>query len=687
VGDLSRLFRPRSIVVFGGWWAENVIEQCLKSGFDGDIWPVHPKREAIHGIPCHRSLADLPGVPDAAFLGINRHAVVEVAAELSAMGCGGAVCFASGFAETGDHNLQDKLVAAAGDMPLLGPNCYGVLNYLDGAMLWPDQHGGRAVDTGVAIISQSSNIAINISMQARGLPIAYIACVGNQAQTGLADMARSLLADPRVTAAGLYVEGFTDSADFAAMADEAVAAGKHIVAIKSGRTAAARDAASSHTAALAGDGAASSAFLERCGVIEVDSPEDMMEVLKILHLHGRLDGQRVTAMCCSGGEAGLTADLADGLRLEWPAIPEANRAQLSETLGPLVALANPLDYHTFIWGDEAKMADTFAAMMGDWVDMSVLVIDFPRDDRCSDEAWHPAVAAMKAAGQRTGTKTAMLGSLAEGVSESWADSLLADGIVPLCGFEHGFRAIARTTAPRPQSGWRPLAACPEPATRRLVDEAAAKSILAKAAVAVPRGVTASMPDDLAAAASCLEGKLVLKGLGHAHKSEVGLVRLDLNQAELAGAAEKMAETGMIGREGFLVEEMAPPPVAELLVGLRRDPVYGISLSIGMGGVTAELLGDVATLILPATPVEIHAAIGRLQLAPLLNGFRGRPLADIEAAVTAISAMAELITIDPTIDEIEVNPLILGETGTGVLAVDAVLWKTDHPGSSGKETSS
>ena len=682
MGDLSRLFRPRSIAVFGGWWAENVIEQCLKSGFDGDIWPVHPKREAIHGIPCHRSLADLPGVPDAAFLGINRHAAIGVAAELAAMGCGGAVCFASGFAETGDHDLQDALMAAAGNMPLLGPNCYGVLNYLDGAMLWPDQHGGRAVEAGVAIISQSSNIAINISMQARGLPVAYIACVGNQAQTGLADMARSLLADPRVTAAGLYVEGFTDSADFAAMADEAAAAGKHIVAIKSGRTAAARDAASSHTAALAGDGAASSAFLARCGVIEVDSPEDMMEVLKILHLHGRLGGRRVTAMCCSGGEAGLTADLADGLALDWPAIPEANRRRLAETLGPLVALANPLDYHTFIWGDEAKMADTFAAMMGDWVDLSVLVIDFPRDDRCRDDAWHPAVAAMKAAGERTGTRTAMLGSLAEGVSEAWADSLLAEGIVPLCGFEHGFRAIARTATQAPPAGWRPHAARPEPGMRRLIDEAAAKSMLARAGVAVPRGVTAQDPGALARAAAGLAGPLVLKGLGQAHKSEAGLVRLGLAPADLEGAAG-----GMTGAAGFLVEEMAPPPVAELLVGLCRDPVYGISLTLGMGGVTAELLGDVATLILPAGADEIRKAIAGLRLAPLLTGYRGRPAADLASAITAIEAMAEMITTDPAIDEIEVNPLMLGETGAGALAADAVIWKTDSSGPSGRETSS
>jgi hypothetical protein len=212
--DLSRLFQPKSIAVFGGWWAENVVTQCQKNGFEGDIWPVHPTRDDINGIACYRDVADLPAGPDAAFLGINRHAAVEITAALAARGCGGAVCFASGFAETGDDALQAALIAAAGDMPLLGPNCYGVLNYLDGAMLWPDQHGGRLVDSGVALISQSSNIVINMSMQARGLPIAYIACVGNQAQTSLTEMARTLLADDRVTAAGTVYRGHCQHAGF-----------------------------------------------------------------------------------------------------------------------------------------------------------------------------------------------------------------------------------------------------------------------------------------------------------------------------------------------------------------------------------------------------------------------------------------------------------------------------------------
>ena len=206
--DLSRLLRPRSIAVIGGGaWCASVVKQCLKMGFDGPIWPVHPKRAEVSGVPAVPRLEDLPGVPDAVFIGVNRHVTIDAVQLLSASGAGGAVCFASGFreaqTETGDGDtLQTALLAAAGDMPIIGPNCYGFINYLDGALLWPDQHGGQRCDSGVAILTQSSNMAINLTMQARGLPIAYMVTAGNQAQIGLAQIGRGLLADPRVTAFG-----------------------------------------------------------------------------------------------------------------------------------------------------------------------------------------------------------------------------------------------------------------------------------------------------------------------------------------------------------------------------------------------------------------------------------------------------------------------------------------------------
>ena len=185
---LDRLMRPKSIAVLGAGWALNVIEQCRKMGFAGQVWPVHPTKGEIGGLKAYASLADLPGVPDATFIGVNRFATIDVVAELSAMGAGGAICFASGWTEAGEPELQAKLVAAAGDMPILGPNCYGVINYLDGALLWPDQHGGVPVTSGVALVSQSSNIVINLGMQKRGLPVAYVACLGNAAVVGLAEL-------------------------------------------------------------------------------------------------------------------------------------------------------------------------------------------------------------------------------------------------------------------------------------------------------------------------------------------------------------------------------------------------------------------------------------------------------------------------------------------------------------------
>ena len=349
--SLDRLLRPKSIAVLGAVWARNVIEQCGKMGFAGPVWPVHPTKPEIGGLRAYASFADLPGVPDAVFVGVNRHATIGVVAELAAMGAGGAICFASGWTEAGEPALQAELVAAAGEMPILGPNCYGLINYLDGALLWPDQHGGRRVDRGVAILSQSSNIVINISMQKRGLPMAYIACLGNAAVVGLAELAGAMLDDPRVTALGLYVEGIDDAGAFAALAQRARAAGKGIVCIKSGKTLQSQAAAASHTASLAGGGAASSAYLRQIGVAEVATPAELIETLKVLHIHGVGMGKRLCSLSCSGGEAGLVADLAAPLALEFAVPSTGVKARLGEILGPIVTIANPLDYHTFIWGD------------------------------------------------------------------------------------------------------------------------------------------------------------------------------------------------------------------------------------------------------------------------------------------------------------------------------------------------
>lgn len=657
--DLSRLLRPRSIAVLGSGWAGNVIEQCAKMGFDGPVWPVHPTRDEIAGVRCFRSLAELPAAPDATFIGVNRHATLDVVAELAAMGAGGATCFASGWEEAGEAGLQERLVAAAGDMPILGPNCYGVINYLDGALLWPDQHGGRRVERGVALLSQSSNIVINLTMQARGLPVAYVACLGNAAQVGLAELAGALLADDRVTALGMYVEGIDDAAAFAALAEAARAAGKGIVCIKSGKTELSRTAAASHTASLAGGGAASSAFLRACGVAEVSTPAELIETLKIFHLCGPQVGQRLCSLSCSGGEAGLVADLAAPFGVGFPPPSPEQRQRLGEILGPIVTIANPLDYHTFIWGDGPRTTDVFTTMLAGY-DAGVFIIDPPRPDRCDPSSFQPALDAIVAAGRATGKPAFAVASLPENFDEDRAIAMMERNVVPMMGLETALGAIKAAQTVAGRAGWRPW---PAVAARglRLKDEASAKALLASVGVAVPKGVTA--PGIAALDVSGLAAPLVLKGLGFAHKTEAGAVRLGLSS--LAGQVE------MAGAQGYLAEEMVSGVVAELLIGLRRDPVYGATLTLGFGGVTAEVLADTVTLVLPVTADEVDAALRRLRLWPLLDGYRGRPRADVAAVVAAVLDLQAMMA-DPALEEIEINPLMVRESGA--VAVDAVIWE-------------
>ncbi|THD84873.1 CoA-binding protein [Aliigemmobacter aestuarii] len=660
--DFSRLLRPKSIAVLGAGWAGNVIEQCRKMGFDGPVWPVHPKRSEVGGVRAYARLADLPAPPDATFIGVNRFATIEVVRELSAMGAGGAICFASGWEEAGEAGLQADLVAAAGEMPILGPNCYGVINYLDGALLWPDQHGGRRVERGVALLSQSSNIVINLTMQARALPVAYVACLGNAAQVGLAELAGALLADDRVTALGMYVEGIDDAPALAELAEAARAAGKGIVCVKSGKTEASRTAAASHTASLAGGGAASSAFLRQAGIAEVNTLPELLETLKVFHVHGPGLGVRMCSLSCSGGEAGLVADLAAPFGISFPAPSDGQRKALGDILGPIVTIANPLDYHTFIWGDGPRTTAVFTEMLAGY-DAGIFIIDPPRPDRCDPSSFQPALDAIEAAQAATGKPAFAVASIPENFDEDRAAGMLARGCVPMMGLETALGALKAAQTPSGRAGWRPLAAAPQRATR-LLDEAEAKALLAGAGVAVPRGVSARTLADLRARAGGLTAPLALKGLGFAHKTEAGAVRLGLSTLE--------GEAAMPGATGYLAEEMVTGAVAEVLLGLRRDPVYGLTLTLGMGGITAEVLADTVTLVWPVAEAEVMEALTRLRLYPLLDGYRGAPRPDLGALGAMAVRLGRLMAGDATLEEIEINPVLLRPDGA--VAVDALIRK-------------
>ena len=673
--DLSRLLRPRSIAVIGGKPAAEVVRQNQRVGFPGTIWPVHPKLESIEGLPVFRNLRDLPEAPDAVFLAVNRHLTVEYVRELAGMNAGGVVSYAAGFAETGAEGeaLQAALRAAAGDMPVLGPNCYGLINYLDGALLWPDQHGGERVPRGVAIVTQSGNIGCNLTMQRRGLPIAYLCTMGNQAVVGLSAAVETLARDERVSAIGLHIEGLDDPAAFARAVAVAHAHRKPVVVLKTGGSAEGARLTVTHTASLAGADRVVGAFLDRLGVARVSSIPVLLETLKLLHTTGPLPGRDIASMSCSGGEAALIADRAEGRRVRFRPFGTAQAEAVRATLDPLVTISNPLDYHTFSWANRAALTATFSAVMRCGFDMTALILDYPRADRCDDADWRAASDALIDAHAATGRPAVVIATVPECVPEQRARELLHAGVTPLLGLDEALAAIEAAAKLGMSNAYPPPLTVRAPSgTARVLDETRGKQALAVHGVAIPPGRTVRTAEEAARAAETLGYPVVAKAVGAAlaHKSEIGAVRLNLTTADRVRAAA--ADLLGLG-EAVLIERMITDAVAEVLVGINRDPAIGPYMVLGSGGVLVELVGDSAILMLPAEETEIRAAIAGLKVGKLLSGYRGKPAGDMDALVDCVLAIQRyaIASLD-TLLELDVNPVIVRPAGHGAVAVDALI---------------
>lgn len=668
--DLSRLLNPRSIAVIGGGaWCASIIGAARRIGFDGDIFPVHPSGKEIAGLRAFRRLEDWPGPIDAAFIGINRHATIEAVEVLRRLGAGGAVCFASGFTEAAAEDaegvgLQARLVAAAREMPILGPNCYGFVNALDRVAIWPDQHGMVPVERGVAILTQSSNIAINLTMQRRALPLAYMVACGNMAQTSQAALAAGLLDDPRVTAIGLHVEGFGDQRAWEALAAKAHDRGVPLVALKVGKSDQARAATVSHTASLAGSDAGAGAFLGRLGIARVEDVPGFVETLKLVHCVGPLPSRRIGAISCSGGEASLVADMAQGSGITFPALSGAQRDALREALGAMVALGNPLDYHTYIWRDPEAMTRAWSGLTGGDLALTLAIVDYPHTDATD---WVCATQAALNVRAETGAPFAVAATLPELMPEDVAARLMQGGVVPFAGLAEALTAIrgaASVSAPEPSPVLLPHQAEAGP----VLQEARAKAALAEHGLAVPRFHEVASPAEAEAVARRIGGVVAVKGVGLAHKSEHGAVRLNLPPEAVAEAATE------IGTDRLLVEEMVADGVAELLVGVTCDPAHGFVLTLGAGGVLTEILADTVSLLVPSRREALRAGLERLACAPLLQGYRGRPAADIDAILDAIEAVqAYVVANADRVAEVEINPLIC--TPRRAVAADALIRET------------
>jgi acyl-CoA synthetase (NDP forming) len=413
--------------------AARVIERNRALGFEGPIWPVHPTAVAVAGEGVFRSVAELPGPPDAAFVAVPAAGCVPVVEALSVAGCGGVVVYSSGFAETGPVGAarQRELVAAAGAMPLLGPNCYGLINYADPFLIWPDQHGGvplRSGERGVAVVSQSSSLAISVTMADIGLPLAHVLTIGNGAQVGVAVAAEALLDSERVSAVGLIVESLADVRGLEALAARARARGIGLVALLLGRSEQASRAVLSHTGSLSSAAAIGANFLRRNGIGQVTSVDGLLGALCLLHCGGPLTGTRLSSLSCSGGEAALLADAAHGRRARFDELTGGQRAELESVLGERVTLANPLDYHTYIWGDGELMTAAFEAMVRGPADLNLLFADLPRADRCTDDDWLLAITAFARACTATGARGALVAAMAANLAGTRAAEWVRRGL-------------------------------------------------------------------------------------------------------------------------------------------------------------------------------------------------------------------------------------------------------------------
>jgi len=689
--NLLRLLRPRHVAVLGGRDAVVVAGECARIGFPGPFWPVNPKRAEIGGHRCFASLDDLPEAPDAVFLAVPREPAIEALAKLDRMGAGGVVCYTAGFGETGEAGAlaEQRLVAAAGDLALIGPNCYGLINYVDRVALWPFAHGGSCPGYGAAIITQSGMLSSDLTMSQRSVPFAYMISAGNQSQLHLEDFIDILCEQPEVRAIGLHIEGLKDIARFEAVALKALERAIPIVALKTGTSRIGAELTVSHTGSLSGTRELYDALFDRLGVIRVASPAQLLETLKFLCVAGAPKGRRLGAFTCSGGGATMLADHAERVGLEIPQ-PSPGAAAVLRGLLPFTAtVSNPLDYTTPIWGMPEKTGPVFAAFLADGYDAAVILQDYPAPGLDESKPYYLGDADAFVAAAR-GIPAAVCSTLPENMDAATRGHLLAQGVAPMQGLHECLNAIsgaawhsARRDAllAQPLEPLRiPGAAAPEAV---MLDEATAKQRLAAAGIAVPPGVTAAA-DEAPAAAARLGFPLALKMLSERlpHKTEAGAVRLNLADASaLADAIRRMRRDvedydPAALRDRFLLEKMIGPPLAELMVSVRRDPQFGFAMTLASGGVLIELIEDAVTILLPASRSEFEAALDRLRVSRLMKGYRGRPAADRGAVIDALARLASHVAAAADIVEVEINPLFA--LPQGAVAVDVLMRVAGQP---------
>ena len=676
--NLHRLISPKSIAVVGNRGANFAIRESLKLGYSHQIWAVHPYLESLEGIKCFKDIKDLPEVPDATFIAVNAESAIEVVSDLKSMGGGGAVLYASGFGEVGAEGLMrnQQLVKAASGMPLIGPNCYGFINSLDGIALWPDVHGCEPVSEGVAIITQSGNIGLNMTMQSSGLPIAYMFTLGNQTNTNIADIIHAMLDDSRVKAIGLHIEGISDIKSFDIAAKRALMMKIPIITIKSGKTKASAKIALSHTSSLTGSDELYNALFERLGIARVETVPEFLETLKLINVLGVIEHGGVASMSCSGGEAGMMADLIDGLEINFPSLTSSHKAKVKQTLNDYVEVDNPLDYHTFIWGDRKRTSECFSAMMSGQFAATMLLLDWPKSKESEQKDWDATLFALSDALSGTSEKAIVLASMADCMPKRIIEECLSLGIAPMVGLDvclkalnHSYK-IGRAFSSNSSPDLEVLRNSSEHKSKQQLTEYQGKQLLKKYGVTIPMGCLVENVTEAIKAAEEISFPVTLKvsGAKLAHKTELNGVRLNIqNVKTLKEACDDLFK---ISPE-LLIEKMIESPICELIIGMDYDPTFGKHIIVGGGGVFVELLQDSSVLILPVSREDIRLALSNLKVFKLLEGYRGGMKGDIEAVIDSVMSVIELIRTN-AVEELDINPLLVLKGSDGVVAADTLI---------------
>jgi acyl-CoA synthetase (NDP forming) len=712
--DLRPVFRPTSIAVVGAstrsWIAETVRDNLRLMDSATRCHFVNPKYDELLGQPCYPSLDALPERPDIALVALNplRAAVVTQAAADAGIPAvvipGGGVVEGGAAAAAMQAEVAD--IARRHGMALVGPNCMGVIDLTVNAATYIGDVSPYLPRGGVAGIAQSGSVTDAFVQSGSRIGFSRIISCGSEVVLDVCDYLAHCLDDPETTSVILFLEGFRRPERFLALADRALELGKPIMVVKVGRSEHAKAAAIAHSGSLAGEARVTDAALDAAGVIQCADLDELLETAELvegIRRTGRGIGRgRTGVVTVSTGEASLIADLAPAVGLDLPPIPEAARDQILEALPTMGFIGNPLDP----WG--AADATTaygavFEAMAASGAyDVLVQVHDFPYKSMPAEvETADEVTRALLDATRERPELLPVYVSLTSGDPPPETKAVLDEqgGGAPLLrGAREAFRAIGsvarweRRRVERAATGpwraeWSMLAsdrtafgldetATAAPIGLRALPERESLDLLRSAGLSVTPVVAVPDADAAVEAARPLGGHAVvlkIDAVDLPHKSDLGLVSLGLegDDAIRAAAEELLRTAGQRGVDarGLLVEPMADAGL-ELIVGLRRDPSFGPCVVVGLGGVLAEVLDDVAIRLAPVTNPIAQSMLDELRAAPLLAGARGRPAIDREAVVELIVALSILGTERQDLVEVDLNPVIASPDGA--LAVDALV---------------